>query len=154
MTSHLQRGHHGSKTLVGRRITGGETRDTEIALRGVLGLCRLSDVGSRVSGLQVGHRQADFLNQATVSLGSNHLQLDQNALGSIHISGTVRWVNEGAGENLVNNSDAIDLVSEDIGENVVGRGIEQCLDDLPGSFRLDLLVDNPQHSQRCQLVGA
>ena len=153
LTTHLQSSHHRSQPLIGGWISSGEARNTEVALRCVLGLRGLRHV-RRVSWLQVGDGKANLLDQTTVCLRRDDLEFDQYPLGCIHIDGALLGVDEGAGQNLVDNSDTVNLISEDIREDVIVRRLEERLNDLCRRLRLHLLVDDPENSEGCQLVRA
>ena len=154
LTTHLKGRHHGLEALVARRVAGGKTRHAELVLLVVLRLAaRLRDV-RRIGRLQVGDRQTNLLDQTAISLSGDDLQLNENAFGSLDVTGALSRVHKGAGKDFVHDGNTIDLIAKNVGQDVVSWGVEQSLDDLLGSLRLDFLIDDTEHRQRRQLVGA
>ena len=138
--------HHELETLITRGVARRKTWHAELVLLVVFGLAAgLRDV--RVRRLQVGDRQANLFDQAVISLGSDDLGLDEDTLSGLDIARALRRVDEGAGEDLVDDSNTVDLVAEDVGENVIARRVEQYLDNLLGRLGLNFLVDNMEHRQ-------
>lgn len=157
LSTHLQRGHHGGQILVMSGISGRKAGHPIRRRWGAeLGLGAWSRSRTTVGEvrLKVGDGKTNFLDEAAVSLGSDDLQLDEDALRSLDVSGPLRRINEGAREDLVDHSHTIHLIAQDIGEHVVRGRVEQSIDDLGGRQRLHFLVHDAQDGQRRELVSA
>lgn len=119
LTSHLKSSHHGRKPLV---VIGVSLRQSWYA--GVLvdlsRLPRRRHVASE-GWLEVRNRKSNLLNQPPVRLSGNNLQFDENPFRSLHIFLLVNRVDEGAGEDLVHDSDSIDLIAQNVRQNVISR---------------------------------
>ena len=108
----------------------------------------------RVLRLEIGDRQSNFFNETTIRLGSDHLELDQDAFRGLEECGLVSRINENTRQDLVNDSDTVDLISKHVSQDVITRRIEQPLHNLLGSLRFYFLINNPQNGERGKLVRA
>lgn len=134
-------------------ITRGKPRNSKV-LCGILGHLAGRRHGIIVSRLEVRHGQTNFLNEPTVRLSGNDLQLNEDTLRRVDIHELHGRVEERAGQDLMHNRNTIDLVTKDVSENVVTRRIEESVNDLVRGLRLNLLVHNAQNCERCKLVRA
>jgi hypothetical protein len=98
-----------------------------------------------VCGLVVRDGKTNFFNQPAISLSCDNLQLNQHPLSGLHISWLLDRVDKRASQDLVYDRNAIDLVTQHIGKNMVAGGQEQRLDNLTRRFKLNLLVHNPEN---------
>ena len=63
-------------------------------------------------------------------------------------------INERTGQNLVHDSNAIDLIAQDVRQNMVARRREQRFNNLARRLGFDLLINDAKNGQRRQLVRA
>ncbi len=63
-------------------------------------------------------------------------------------------IDERTGQNLVHDSNSVDLIAQDVRQNMVARRREQRFNNLARRLWLDLLIDDAKNGQRRQLVRA
>lgn len=107
--------------MVCGRIASWQARYAVVVLAVVLSLRGLGRV-TIVGRLQIWHRQTDFLNETTVSLSGNDLELNEHSLRGLDIDGALIRIDKGAGQDLVHDSDAVNLISQNVCQDVIVGG--------------------------------
>lgn len=125
--------HHRGQTMVFTYITSLQRRWLAIGSSPSRMLSRARLTGRARTHwwelLEGGNGDANFFHQAAIRLRRAGLELNEHSFGGLEVLRLLRRINELAAKNFVNYGHAVNLVSENVGQHVVPRRVEQSADD-------------------------